>query len=77
MLSSGSNEYISAGGTASGTVLSGGAQYDAGSAVSTTVLGAGFLAVQAGGVASGTVLSNGVIYVQGTARIKGTRVVNS
>jgi len=54
------------------TILTAGAgEIDAGSAVSTSVLGGSWMSVQAGGVASGTTVS-GVLFVSGTA--SGTRI---
>jgi len=46
-------------------VLGGGGEVDAGTAVSTSVLGGSWMAVQSGGVASGTTV-NGLLFVSGT-----------
>jgi autotransporter passenger strand-loop-strand repeat protein len=51
---------VLAGGTIQSVSIFGAGAYDAGSAVSTSVLSGGFLAVQSGGVTSGTTVSNSV-----------------
>jgi fibronectin-binding autotransporter adhesin len=58
---------VSAGGTASGTILSGAGELDAGSAVSTSLLGGSWMSVQSGGIAIGTTVSNSILFVSGTA----------
>ena len=81
---SSSIEVVEAGGTASGTVLSGGAEQLYGSAVSANVQSGGVLIVFSGGTASGTQLSaGGVDYVlsdgidNSTTVVGGTEVVSA
>jgi autotransporter passenger strand-loop-strand repeat protein len=70
--SAGSTLIVSAGGTTSGTVLTGAGERDAGSAVSTSLVGGSWMSVESGGVASATTVSNSVLFVSGTA--SGTQV---
>jgi autotransporter passenger strand-loop-strand repeat protein len=65
--SAGSTFVVSAGGMASGTVVSSAGEIDAGSAVSTSLLGGSWMSVASGGVASATTVSNSVLFVSGTA----------
>jgi autotransporter passenger strand-loop-strand repeat protein len=80
-VSPGSELIISAGGTASGAVVGSAGELDAGSAVSTSLLGGSWMAVASGGVASGTTVSNSLLLVSGTASGNqlntGTEVVSS
>jgi autotransporter passenger strand-loop-strand repeat protein len=80
-VSPGSELVISAGGTASGAVVSSAGEIDAGSAVSTSLRDGSWMAVQSGGVVSGTTVSKSVLFVSGTASgtqlNTGTEVVSS